>query len=1039
MKNGVEHDHSIRFSDLHNMPRKPSWFCWRNRQRSPSPEQLNQRRFSPTDRPENESSDLVRREKRPAHLQSALSLPRGIMKSALRRCSYGTKRNTLHAPPQAEPVPSRSYWRSAQDKIVPRRRDDMAQFNRALRRCWIWRRDIPGEYSITLYRAPRIQHNRLLLKIVAAKMGTVYHITHSTRGQHTLAWTTPVTDPDGTVLPAGFVNLYQYPMVSFDGHLPVQVSGEKLLAIRWLIHMAAAEPQRTFYRRDASGAMPLHALAISNTPEALSLICELISLWPRMIPLVHGAGLYLGEHLFHILAVNRREDELCRMLHIAHLRLGRAQWLQLLSRTPTGIFFLGYPMSFYGSTLVGFCAAFGLKHAIHKIIMYDEVDKRSMDIRPRLTDHSHSCPVTGFMPLHCAVANGQLEMYDFLSGSNHHLVPMENELRIPSSLVADVTQRTVHGLRERWSMLTPLQLAAKLGDKRMTRHILRKRLTLNWKWGPLHSYRINLAEIDSVHGDAQVHSSMIELVADFTAGLNTQRLLLDDFMHGFLYALVRQKWMQFTRYIFYTMRLIELGYLLVLSVLCFLLKLAPSYRSTGLATVMLIFSILLMLVEVVLMVLWWRRDVIHGFESFYGFAHKLDRLKLWARAFSWRGKVLGFGSASAACALYLATASARARDPHTSTDDAPLYLMFGISSYFQGKAFISSICVSPSLPKMGVQMFVIDKMFHNDVTTYLYFLFGFTINYYLAMYISIPTNAQVGSHDLVKGSFVQFEMNNPATGFNAMLEQALIGIRFAPDWYATDATAFNSIEWLCFVFFYFIHLSFNVVCIILLMRLLMAMMTNTFRTVQESAQLEWRLLITRHVLRFELLGVALFSAHGALASRLMAGTKSEIDGKCYYHFLDVQTPLGVEKSVPMLLAQPAEHETLFEDSEGGSKHKPPKVAPLFLSQAAGRFQQIAKSNMKMSDGDRRHAMLAGASVGENLQLTAEMSQFRDEMCKEMNEIVRAHKESMNEQLLALTNLIKGLDRSPRKDYLAIASNPARAGRVVLSDDDPMAA
>ena len=46
-----------------------------------------------------------------------------------------------------------------------------------------------------------------------------------------------------------------------------------------------------------------------------------------------------------------------------------------------------------------------------------------------------------------------------------------------------------------------------------------------------------------------------------------------------------------------------------------------------------------------------------------------------------------------------------------------------------------------------------------------------------------------------------------------------------------------------------INLTFCVVCIILLVRLLMAMMTNTFRMVQEKAQLEWRLLVTRHVVR----------------------------------------------------------------------------------------------------------------------------------------------------------------------------------------------
>lgn len=210
-------------------------------------------------------------------------------------------------------------------------------------------------------------------------------------------------------------------------------------------------------------------------------------------------------------------------------------------------------------------------------------------------------------------------------------------------------------------------------------------------------------------------ASIIELVADFTAALETQRLLLDDFMHGFIYALVQQKWMQFTRYIFYTIRLFELGYLVALNVLCFLLKLEPCFRSIALAMGVLVVSLLLAALEIALMVLWWRKDVTLGFESLRGFRRKLRRLSLWARAFSWRGKMLGFACTSAACARYLATAEERMAGKHTSADDAPLYLLFGVSSYFQGKAFISSISVSPSLPNMGVQMFIIDKMFHNDV------------------------------------------------------------------------------------------------------------------------------------------------------------------------------------------------------------------------------------------------------------------------------------------------------------------------------------
>jgi hypothetical protein len=47
------------------------------------------------------------------------------------------------------------------------------------------------------------------------------------------------------------------------------------------------------------------------------------------------------------------------------------------------------------------------------------------------------------------------------------------------------------------SGMTPLQLAAKLGDHRMCKHILCARLVLLWRWGPLTLYKMALGEIDS--------------------------------------------------------------------------------------------------------------------------------------------------------------------------------------------------------------------------------------------------------------------------------------------------------------------------------------------------------------------------------------------------------------------------------------------------------------------------------------------------------------------------------------------------------------
>ena len=112
-----------------------------------------------------------------------------------------------------------------------------------------------------------------------------------------------------------------------------------------------------------------------------------------------------------------------------------------------------------------------------------------------------------------------------------------------------------------------------------------------------------------------------------------------------------------------------------------------------------------------------------------------------------------------------------------------------------------------------------------------------------------------------------------------------------------------------------INLTFCVVCIILLVRLLMAMMTNTFRTVHQKAQLEWRLLITRHVLRIELLGASLLGER--LHESLFAGTKHPVDGRYYHNFLRIKLLPGEAHSMPIKFSQ-LDHEGGFLDDDPGT-------------------------------------------------------------------------------------------------------------------------
>ena len=90
---------------------------------------------------------------------------------------------------------------------------------------------------------------------------------------------------------------------------------------------------------------------------------------------------------------------------------------------------------------------------------------------------------------------------------------------------------------------------------------------------------------------------------------------------------------------------------------------------------------------------------------------------------------------------------------------------------------------------------------------------------------------------------------------------------------------------------------YAIVCLMLLVRLLMAMMTNTFQSVKRSALLEWRLMVARAVLRHELLCSLLPNL------QKLAGARGP-DGKYYHNFLHVRPDPDGQMHIPLLLLIP---------------------------------------------------------------------------------------------------------------------------------------
>ena len=104
--------------------------------------------------------------------------------------------------------------------------------------------------------------------------------------------------------------------------------------------------------------------------------------------------------------------------------------------------------------------------------MHAHILTRQVDLNKR----EDSCNLSGFLPIHAVIASSNVPMYEFLT------------TELPRELRCDAQNATYIGRLEaghEFACLTPLQLAASLGDRSLVRHILRKQCEVMWKWGPV--------------------------------------------------------------------------------------------------------------------------------------------------------------------------------------------------------------------------------------------------------------------------------------------------------------------------------------------------------------------------------------------------------------------------------------------------------------------------------------------------------------------------------------------------------------------------
>eukprot|EP00966_Prymnesium_polylepis_P125841 2909890-Prymnesium_polylepis.1 len=278
--------------------------------------------------------------------------------------------------------------------------------------------------------------------------------------------------------------------------------------------MADQEPRSVEQPEDALGARLLHALLLANTPESSELFLHLADAHPHLLLGTSETGEYAGQGALHIIAVNRDANMLQRTLAIAKAKPDAVQMIDLLSQATTGTFFQRPPMRFFGGTAFAFIGTFGMLHVLDEFVE---------DPQLRDTLHTIPCPISGYLPLHAATVLGQKPSFN---------------------LLCDTFGADEFGVDEQG--LTPLKLAAKLGLHAMFRHVLGRRAVVVWRWGPVTSYMLPLAGIDT-EGKFGMDTVM-EIMAEEDARETTQKMLLDSFMKGFIFQLFEAKWTRWVRY-----------------------------------------------------------------------------------------------------------------------------------------------------------------------------------------------------------------------------------------------------------------------------------------------------------------------------------------------------------------------------------------------------------------------------------------------------------------------------------------------------------
>ncbi|CAF1310734.1 unnamed protein product [Rotaria sp. Silwood1] len=300
-------------------------------------------------------------------------------------------------------------------------------------------------------------------------------------------------------------------------------------------HLIDADPD-LINTRGAVGECPIHVLFLRETDAHFAIARDLILRFPTIVTQTYYNSKYHGENILHIAIVQRNPAMVEWLLSNDRLEPYRQQ---LLTARTTGSFFKIGEMSYYGEVPLGFACCTNQWDIVEILLKYGA----DMDV----TDSNNNTI------LHMLVISNLPEIYTKFKARWIEQRAIHNDKNITDSKSRE--------LPELWNRLnndglTPLTLAADLGEAKMLSWLLDERKRTLWSYGVVScvAHPLNQLDIDFHQDNKERPLSVIEIMIK----KNNAELI-----SPIIVSLIDKKWRSFAYRIFVRRFFMALLYLLV--------------------------------------------------------------------------------------------------------------------------------------------------------------------------------------------------------------------------------------------------------------------------------------------------------------------------------------------------------------------------------------------------------------------------------------------------------------------------------------------